>query len=189
MILIIMVLCIIPYSFSMDNQTQLSTHDSQSLSLDSTNGDVLSSKDIYYFDSNAAVDGNGSKESPYKTLSGRIKVNSINYLANGEYTNFNDYIGNYELIGEDADRTIIRGNGNKLEFSQSLILQNLTFANFKISNSNFLNATNVIFTNVTNTAITSSNTLNLNNCIFIKYSIYKLQIKCKCWWSIIFKII
>ena len=167
MLLIIMVLCIIPYSFSMDNQTQLSTQDSQSLSLDSTNDDVLSSKSICYFDSNAAVDGNGSKESPYKTLSGRIKVNSINYLANGEYTNFNDYIGNYELIGEDADRTIIRGNGNELKFSQSLILQNLTFANFKISNSNFLNATNVIFTNVTNTAITSSNTLNLNNCIFI----------------------
>ena len=74
LILMLVVLLIIPFSFAEDNETVT---------------DVNNITD-YYFDVNASIDGDGLKDTPFKNFtSDRVKDNSTIHLAGGEYV-FNE---------------------------------------------------------------------------------------------------
>ena len=103
----------------------------------------------YYFDSNAAKDGDGTKGNPYKYLNGtRIQDNSVIHLANGVYEiRLPGYYANVTIIGHDASQTIIQGNCKQFEIEGTFILKNLTLKGAEIYNYGDLNASNVIFSN------------------------------------------
>ena len=137
-IVLIMVLAlafIIPCSFAQDSQSDLLSENDMSIELND-----------YYFDSNAAVDGNGSVNSPYKYLtSDKIKDNSALHFANGEY-NFSSSKkpSNVLLIGSDVEHTNIIVKGS-IEFNQNVLLKNITFTNAQFIARGVFNASNVVF--------------------------------------------
>lgn len=103
----------------------------------------------YYFDSNAADDGDGSAQNPYKYLrDGRIRDNSAIHLANGEYdfTPINTR-KNVCIIGEDSNQTIISGTGSAFKVKTNFLIRNITLVNTQIYNQGKLNASGVIFKN------------------------------------------
>ncbi|MBQ9026360.1 MAG: peptidase C1, partial [Methanobrevibacter sp.] len=109
--------------------------------------DILSGQEIY-FNASADVDGDGSKDNPYKILNvQRIGYGNTLYFANGVYelqrtTTINKAV----FIGQDVDKTIINQNGREIYVSDSLTLQNLTLLKSSITNNAaVVKATNVIF--------------------------------------------
>ena len=113
----------------------------------------------YYFDSNALDDnGNGSIDSPYKTVSDiRIKPNSILHFASGVYNytpmNSTDKV-NITIYGQDSSNTIINNPLDNQTFNVTKIfnVENITFNNLQIilkGNYTLLNASNVNFYNCT----------------------------------------
>ena len=170
LLIIFMSLVIIPHTFAACNVTS----------------DDMLSDDSYdfYFDSNAAHDhGDGSISNPYKTLKDeRILDNSRIHLANGEY----DYSQlkthtNISFYGEDALKTIIKGNDATLVVNSNIVLKDISLLRISIFNQGDLIASNTIFANSTATktgsysdsfggAIYSSSpsyNVYLTNCTFI----------------------
>ncbi|WP_405265863.1 C1 family peptidase [Methanobrevibacter sp.] len=137
---IFLILLFVPSVFAQENATDCfeSSVDSQTLSTD------------FYFDSNATNDhGEGTIEDPYRELrDGRILDNSVFHFKNGEYefSESNSY-SNISFIGQDASKTILKGNGESLLVNSRLVLANVTICNFNILNEGELIASNVIFAN------------------------------------------
>lgn len=134
---IVLILIMIPSVFAEDNHT---------VSLQSN----LTDSNDFYFDSHALHDhGAGTVDDPYRELrDGRILDDSVIHLKNGEY----DYIQknthtNISFMGEDASKTIIKGNGGVLLVNNQIRLSNVTISNLNIFNQGNIIATNVIFAN------------------------------------------
>ena len=123
LLIIFMLLVIIPHTFAADNITS----------------DDLLSDDSYdfYFDSNAVHDhGDGSISNPYKTLKDeRILDNSRIHLANGEY-DFSQLKThtNISFYGEDALKTIIKGNDATLVVNSNIVLKDISLLRISILN-------------------------------------------------------
>ena len=159
-------------SDSESNQDISNEDDSNKMEL--TNDNILQGSNEYYFDASVEKDtGNGSAESPYKYLtSNRIKANSVIHLANGEYRlDKRVYANNVNIIGTDADKTIISYNGLAFSISSSLYLTNVTLTGINILNNGELSATNTIFRNGKGyTADTYGN--NFGGAIYSPYNEY-----------------
>ena len=132
---IALILLIAPSAFGADNTTDIIAGD------DATD---------FYFDANATNDhGAGTQDDPYRELrDGRVLDNSAIHLKNGKY----DYAPlnshkNISFIGQDAQNTVIAGDGGTLVVNSRLVLENLTVSNINILNQGNLFAKNVIFTN------------------------------------------
>lgn len=156
-ILIFVMLIVIPASFA-SNETALQSDNSivieDSLSISDEDSNPLGAD--YYFDGSANQTGDGSEENPYNELTlSRIKTSSTIHLANGEYElKSGKTLSKVTIIGEDAEKTIVRytGIGGSGVFSVGidnyLIVQNVTFIgfNFDLEGGN-IEATNTIFKN------------------------------------------
>ena len=136
---IILILLIVPTAFGADNGT---------VGLQADLNATTVSNDVY-FDSNASNDhGEGTPDSPYQQLrDGRILDNSVMYLKNGQYEcrQLNSH-SNISFIGQDAQKTVINGNGGMLLVNSQLRLTNVTICNLNIFNQGNFIATHVIFT-------------------------------------------
>lgn len=141
--ILLLVLFILPTSFASDlNDTadEIYTHDF----LDE---DILSGQEIY-FNASAEVDGDGSKDNPYKFLNTqRIGYGNTLIFANGVYDLTRTVaINTATFIGQDAQNTIINQNGRGLSVSNSLTLINITLYRSSISNDGgVITASNAIF--------------------------------------------
>ena len=129
-IIVLLLLCLIPTSFAI-----------------SDDGENLTSYD-YYFNASAMEDGDGSFEKPFKNLENNVRVHSVNYIANGEYSLSEDLlISDVSFIGEDSSKTIINCHGCVLNNSKIINLKNITLSDFTIINKGTLTAENTIFSN------------------------------------------
>ena len=178
MILIISAICLtVPFSFASDN----STNDEVGYTIEFIYND-------YYFDSSIENDtGDGSPDNPYKCLTDdRIRNNTVLHLKDGEY-NFTPLNSktNITIYGENADNTVIRGDGKVFLVNTKFTLKNITFLNTPIFNQGTLNATNTIFKNsnahTLNTGlsyggaiytVSHQHHIYLTNCSFINNSAY-----------------
>lgn len=120
-----LILLVVPSVFAQENATDSleSSADAQALSSD------------FYFDSNATNDhGEGTVDDPYRELrDGRILDNSVIHLKNGEYEFSQiDTHTNVSFIGQDATKTIVRGDGGALTVNSPLVLTNITICNLNI---------------------------------------------------------
>ena len=137
---IFLILLVMPSVFAQENATDCveSSVDAHTVSSD------------VYFDSNATNDhGEGTADDPYRELrDGRILDNSVVHLKNGEYqlSQITSH-KNISIIGQDAAKTIIRGNGERLTVDERLVIANVTFFNLNIMNQGNLFASNAIFAN------------------------------------------
>ncbi|WP_405306934.1 C1 family peptidase [Methanobrevibacter sp.] len=171
---IALILFIVPSVFGADNGT---------VCLDSSSDTQILSDDVY-FDSNATNDhGEGTADDPYRELrDGRILDNSVIHLKNGEYelSQITSH-KNISIIGQDASKTIVNGNGNTLRVDERLFLANVTLCNLNILNQGNLIASDAIFANSTATksggfgnslggviyCVNENNNAYLTNCTFI----------------------
>ncbi len=121
----------------------------------------------YYFDSNAAEDGNGSIDNPYKELNcERIIPDSVMHFASGTYDfapfeSINNL--NIAFYGQDSSNTLINNplSGYTFDVSGFFHIENITFANLPIvlnGEGSLLNASNVNFYNGTAKVIDNSGT-------------------------------
>lgn len=162
-ICLILLIVFIPTAYAADNQTNLSLN----------SNDVMLS-DSYYFDANVDDDlGNGSLDSPYKQLkSNRVIDNSTIYLNDGIYYGFNKEFSNLTVIGKNSEKTIIKNI--QFDIKGSLIIQNVTLINSKITNNANITLVNSIFKDSSsfiggvlksnpNTFVTITNCTFLNN--------------------------
>ena len=135
---------------SVDEEDSLASVDVEDINLESSESyDVLHASNVYYFNSSAAKDGNGTYANPYKYLyDSRIKNNSEIHLANGVY-NLDNVIKKTNVIisGQNAAQTIINGSSKGFEVKGNFILRDLTLNCVEINNAGNFNATNVIFCN------------------------------------------
>ena len=153
-LILLFFLVIIPSGFAADNQTE----NDASITQMSENGDVILGKD-YYFDANAEDNtGDGSHSNPYKTLTdSRIKNDSTIHLANGEYSLKQKHTySNISFYGEDAEKTVINGNGESLVVDDIFNLRDVTLNNFSIINNGDLKASNTIFSNSVSSKVDST---------------------------------
>ncbi len=143
-------LILIPISFAADNTTAILSYetanvtDAVSIPLEDN---VLAASNDYYFDASAESDGNGSISSPYKYLKADyIKSNCNLYFANGQYNlDKAKTIEEVNIIGSDADRTIIRYDGPAFTVNNQFTVKNVTFIGASITNNAKFTASNVIF--------------------------------------------
>ena len=165
-LIIFLILLFIPLSFAADNTTDTNTG--------SGSGEILSSD--YYFNASSDDDGNGTIDNPYNTIAeNKLKQDSVNYLANGEYDlNFPlfNIDNSISILGEDVTNTILKSNHTRIIINKGevLTLQNLTLSNISISNNGgYLNITNCIFKNSLSlgpeNGIIKANLLSNNNLI------------------------
>ena len=140
----------------MDDTTHSTPHNAEPKqnsvnSKDNTTKASQNSED-YYFDINSEDDyGDGTEDNPYKNLKdGRIFNNSVIHLSNGEYnySQLNSHT-NITIYGEDAEKTIINGNGGTIHIDENFILRNVTLFNITINNQAKLKAYNTIFSSST----------------------------------------
>lgn len=139
-VLMLIIFLIIPVSFADDLQSDLSDEND-------TVSDEIAVNDVY-FDSNAAEDGNGSAENPYKYLTDdKITDNSVLHFANGEYnfTHLNSR-NNVSFMGSDVSKTSINSNG-ALVYGQNVVVRNITFNNAQFFAQGVFNASNTVFKN------------------------------------------
>ena len=165
-LIIFLILLFIPLSFAADNTTDTN--------IGSVSGEILSSD--YYFNASSDDDGNGTIDNPYNTIAeNKLKQDSVNYLANGEY-DLNFPLFNIDnsifILGEDVTNTILKSNHTRIIINKGevLTLQNLTLLNISIfNNGGYLNITNCIFKNSLSlgpeNGIIKANLLSNNNLI------------------------
>ena len=207
--IILSILIIIPTSFaaengvvlvdnSLDNDYSINNNfasfENEIISEDESSGSNAPSE--YYFDSNALDDnGNGSLDSPYKTVSDdRIKSNSILHFARGiyNYTPMNsNQKANITLLGQNSSNTVINNpiDNHTLNVTGIFNIKDITFNNLQIilKNDSILNASNADFYNCTALktdksgtscggaiySLERNNTIILNECNFYNnYALY-----------------
>ena len=207
--IILSILIIIPTSFaaengvvlvdnSLDNDYSINNNfasfENEIISEDESSGSNAPSE--YYFDSNALDDnGNGSLDSPYKTVSDdRIKSNSILHFASGiyNYTPMNsNQKANITLLGQNSSNTVINNpiDNHTLNVTGIFNIKDITFNNLQIilKNDSILNASNSDFYNCTALktdksgtscggaiySLERNNTIILNECNFYNnYALY-----------------
>ena len=126
-----------------------------------------------YFDASASVDGDGSKNSPYKYLNSRLQDGKTAFFAKGTYSLSKNSLNDVSIFGEDALNTIIKRNGG-IRVYNTVVIDNVTFAGITFY-SGIINATNSIFENGTGVQDSRNkfggvfynlNRLNINNCTF-----------------------
>ena len=155
---------LIPCANALDNQTVTWENDTGVLTKE------------YYFDADIGNDtGDGTVNSPYKTLSSQtIKDNSIIHLSEGQY-NLTSKISvrNVTIIGQNPSNTIISYSGVGFNVKTSLVLKGISLNNLSIENQGNITAKNVIFKNGYNSeggAIKSNQysdtRIDLDNCTF-----------------------
>ena len=147
LLVILLIFIAMPLSFANDEVNSDNSTADDMISSQMVDEDILSAQEIY-FNASAEVDGDGSKENPYKTLNvQRIGYGNTLYFANGVYElERTTTINKATFIGEDADKTIITQNGREIYVSNSLTLENLTLSKSSITNNAaVVRATNVIF--------------------------------------------
>lgn len=153
----------IPTTFAFDSDNVVSSD---------ANSPILETD--YYFDANLDNDtGDGSIDNPYRDLTyDRIEDDSIIHLKDGEYNiYYSKTVRNVTIIGQDAEKSIINGNGYTFTVSTSFTLCNVTLMNLKITNNGNLTAIGTIFRDSTSTnggAIRSqfSSNVYIYNCTF-----------------------
>ena len=118
----------IPQSFAADNETAVNGTD-------------------YYFDIDAASDGNGTLEAPFKNFTDdRIVDGSTLHLADGEYVlEKSRSFADISFYGAGANSTVLNGNGNTLTVTGIVNFNNITLTNLRIVNQATLNATDTHF--------------------------------------------
>ena len=129
----------------------------------------------YYFDAGVENDtGDGSIDHPYKTLkSSRIKDDSNIYLANGDYSlDKMASVNNVNIIGSDAEKTVISYFAVGFDLKGPLTLTNVTLVSMAIdANSENLTASNTIFKSYSSDSLSlieaNGANLNFNNCTFM----------------------
>ncbi|MCQ2976883.1 MAG: lectin like domain-containing protein [archaeon] len=124
--------------------SSVSTNSVSDLSEESTNYTI-------YFNVNAASDGDGTFENPYKEFSfSKLKSNCSAFFYNGVY-NLNedsikfDNLSSVTLSGEDSNNVIIGYNGTNVFKFDDFTISDLTLKGFYISVKSRFNGTNVIF--------------------------------------------
>ena len=126
-----------------------------------------------YFDASASVDGDGSKNSPYKYLNSRLQDGKTAFFAKGTYSLSKNSLNDVSIFGEDALNTIIKRNGGVRVYN-TVVIDSVTFAGITFY-SGIINATNSIFENGTGVQDSRNkfggvfynlNRLNINNCTF-----------------------
>ena len=149
-----LLIIIIPGSFALsdvDANDTIAVEASDIVSISDDDSKLMASD--YYFNSSSDDDGAGSKEDPYNKLTlKRITSDSIIHLANGEYNLTNGKkLDNVAIIGEDADKTILRYAGisfGKFSSYNYVTLKNITIIGFQFDlDGADLTASNVIFKN------------------------------------------
>ena len=156
------VLVLIPACYAENNETDVV-------------GDV--DNDIIYFDASSEIDGDGTADNPYNTLTAsRIVDDSTICLANGEYEiDSSKTITSNVIIGCDPENTVIKYSQTLFTVNGNLVLKNLTIKNASISNRNTLTCENVIFMDSSSYTGGALSTLNrgnvhLTNCTFYNNS-------------------
>ena len=139
----ILLIILIPICSANENIT---LNDESSI-LGEGNSEVSTSK--IYFDSSAAIDGNGSKDSPYNHLeSSRLSENSVAYFANGNYyLDSGKTLNNLTIIGQNSLNTIITGHSSQLSSGNTLSISSITLKDLTIRNNKNFTANGVIFEN------------------------------------------
>ncbi|MBR2857698.1 hypothetical protein IKE96_00535, partial [bacterium] len=126
-----------------------------------------------YFDASASVDGDGSKNSPYKYLNSRLQDGKTAFFAKGTYSLSRDSLNGVSIFGEDALNTIIKRKG-EISVSNTVVIDSVTFTGTTFTYG-IINATNSIFENGTGVQDSRNkfggvfynvNRLNINNCTF-----------------------
>ena len=140
--------------------------------------DVLESGQTVYFDASASVDGDGSKEKPYKYLSSNKLTNvGTAYFANGNYEldeliKISSASQKITFVGENENHTNIISNSFDFDFKilkgSSLELKDLTFYKINILNQGNLEANNVNFYS-TDSYETSLSSLDYNGDVYDSY--------------------
>ena len=165
LLVLLSLLLVIPTTFALNNDTIVSSD---------ANAPILG--EDYYFDANLPNDdGNGSIDNPYRDLtSSRIMDNSVIHLADGEYNlDYSKTVRNVTILGQNADNTVMKGDGNRFTVSTSLMISNVTFLNLKITNNGNLTASDAIFMDSANTnggviySVSDNSNVYLNNSTFI----------------------
>ena len=139
----ILLIILIPICSANENITL----NDESTILGEGNSEVSNSK--IYFDSSAAIDGNGSKNSPYNHLeSSRLSENSVAYFANGNYyLDSGKTLNNLTIIGQNSLNTIITGHSSQLSSGNTLSISSITLKDLTIRNNKNFTANGVIFEN------------------------------------------
>lgn len=132
---------------------------------DDENEKLKDSNPVYYFNASANVDGDGSKNNPYKYLRDeRLPYGVTAYFADGVYeinspctVYSNDGVSitsatQVTFIGQSMENTIIKYVGNasiaiKIPDLARLFVSNMTFNHATIENRGTLDGTNVAFIN------------------------------------------
>ena len=151
----LLLLVVIPAGFAAENDTVMGATGDADI-LGSADAELLgdAQSNHYYFDASVENDtGDGSIDNPYKYLTdGRVKSNSVLHFANGEYSfkqvNSGQY-SNLTFIGQDNDKTIIRGQGTATIVNKAFTLINITIFNTTVFNQGNLKAYNTIFSSST----------------------------------------
>lgn len=155
LICLIALLVVIPTAYASNNQTDFELNDN-----------ILS--DSYYFDANVDVSGNGSLNSPYKTLRNNVHDDSVIYLNEGIYSGYSIEVNNITIIGKSSENTIIK-NMN-IDVDGSLVICNVTFMNSRITNGGSITLINSIFkdsyASIGGFLSSSNSSVNITNCTF-----------------------
>ena len=171
-IVLLIVLISIPISFA-SNNTDIAIGTDINQNEVSVSNDNLLGVD-YYFDSSSNESGDGSQDNPYNELTiAKLKAGSTIHLANGEYTlNNGKSLSRITIIGQDAEKTVIRytGTSSHGKFSigvdNYLMLQNVTFIGFNFEvEGGIIQANNTIFKNGIASSTESSATDLVNSAV------------------------
>jgi len=160
-------------------------------STDDAGDSVLATDDSgvvkYYVDSNAAISGNGSESSPYKTIGEAISgINAVNgteiHLADGVYSSAGDRnfyissVGNLSILGSGENTIIDLSNSgyfiNAYDYNSNVVMKDLTI-NHGWTNYNtlFVNMGSLTLENVniynSRSPINNNGKATISNCKFI----------------------
>ena len=149
-------------------ETDIATDESISSGIGANSNSMLSASDeetlgvyeTFYFNANAAVDGDGSINSPFKYITNQRMTNGCTaYFADGVYeiSENCEIMSNYEdtkvtFIGTSTEGTIFRCTANNtfafsiLDISR-LYVSKITFDHAPIKNNGLLDATDCVFKN------------------------------------------
>ena len=148
--LIFLLIIAVPVSFANENLTSEVLIYNENIT-SSSDGEILGANDVY-FDANAASDGTGSQNSPYKTVSSS-RLGSINHFASGRYmigSSLSSVFSSSAMtfIGDSRDTTILEytGSGNFISTSSDLTFSTIALKGVSIvSTGGLLTATDTIF--------------------------------------------
>jgi len=113
----------------------LTIKDTSNIKIKKTNNFIVNNEMIYVDDDNTAGPWDGTIEHPYKYIQDAINKSSegyIVYVFNGTYSEDITVHKSIQLFGEDKEKTIVDGTGNKRGIL--VAVDNVTISGFTIKN-------------------------------------------------------